>query len=359
MIEFLKSFTVGDILDGPGGRERRVRFAAGPVCLDAGLSVHDASQLLAERAISSAPIYDQATSSFIGLLDYHDLLAFVLTIFHKSSAGKSAAGGGGAADAAATISAAGPSFDATMPFKDVLRQGLANGGSTPIRFLANLSHRNPMHVVQRSSCKVLEAVEIMISTKAHRLIVLDGDVFYGVLSATTILEWVSNHFGKFGREKEVAARFPPWKAGQRTLQELGLVQGKVIAVSPDDSLLDALHRMQQNVISSIAIVKDGQLLGNISMTDIKEVFGPHGRWVHIYDSCGAFFTRIRSKQGIENAGRDKVPLFTCTPDMTLADATEKMAGVRAHRLWILAAAESASPVVGVVSLSDVIPLLLQ
>jgi CBS domain-containing protein len=157
----------------------------------------------------------------------------------------------------------------------------------------------------------------------------------------------------------VGAHFPPWKNGSRTLADLGLVQGKVVSVSPEDSILDALHRMQQAVISSIAIVKDGQLLGSISMTDIKEVFGPHGRWMHVYDTCAAFFARIRSKQGIENAGRDKVPLFTCTADMTLIDAAEKMAGVRAHRLWILASPESSSPVAGVLSLSDVVPLMLQ
>ena len=95
------------------------------------------------------------------------------------------------------------------------------------------------------------------------------------------------------------------------------------------------------------------------MSDVKDVFGPHGRWNHIYESCSEFFSNIRLKQGIDNAGRDKVPLFTCTPDCTLASTVEKMAGIRAHRLWILESADPASPVMGVLSLSDIIPLLLQ
>ncbi len=131
-------------------------------------------------------------------------MAFVLTIFHKTASTDALAASSGAPRVAPPAGGMGgdalppaPSFDAAMPFRDVLREGLGKGGSTPIRFLANLSHRNPMHVVQRGTCTVLEAVQALISAKAHRLVVLDGDVFYGILSATTVLEWVADHFGGF------------------------------------------------------------------------------------------------------------------------------------------------------------------
>jgi hypothetical protein len=48
MIPFLKAKTIADVLEG------KARFVVeGPVCLDSELNVHDASLLLAERAISS------------------------------------------------------------------------------------------------------------------------------------------------------------------------------------------------------------------------------------------------------------------------------------------------------------------
>jgi hypothetical protein len=38
-------------------------------------------QILAEKSVLSAPVYDKATNSFVGFFDYQDLVAYVSTFF--------------------------------------------------------------------------------------------------------------------------------------------------------------------------------------------------------------------------------------------------------------------------------------
>lgn len=54
-----------------------------PVCLDANLSVQEGCAALAAHKISSAPVYDANQGGFVGMLDYKDLVAYVLEVFHK------------------------------------------------------------------------------------------------------------------------------------------------------------------------------------------------------------------------------------------------------------------------------------
>jgi predicted transcriptional regulator len=54
-----------------------------PICLDSSLNIQEGSTALATHRISSAPVYDQQQGGFIGMLDYRDLAAYVLEVFHK------------------------------------------------------------------------------------------------------------------------------------------------------------------------------------------------------------------------------------------------------------------------------------
>lgn len=47
------------------------------------MEVSDACMILAINKISSAPVFDKSTASFIGMLDYRDIVAQVLMVLHK------------------------------------------------------------------------------------------------------------------------------------------------------------------------------------------------------------------------------------------------------------------------------------
>lgn len=148
-------------------------------------------------------------------------------------------------------------------------------------------------------------------------------------------------------------------------------------------VLDALDLMHEKKVSSVAIVETTQtgstkLTGNISMTDMKEIFASCGAWkkvkkwrkfpyhsphlsnriflflLQLYDQCQIFFNSIRLQQGIENAGSDRMPSFLIHPNTTLIQAMEKMAATRSHRLWVV---DSGERLVGIVSLSDCMPFI--
>ncbi|TPX52897.1 hypothetical protein CcCBS67573_g09786 [Chytriomyces confervae] len=179
---------------------------------------------------------------------------------------------------------------------------------------------------------------------------------------------LAERFGRMARKVgDVTAgevQFPP---GEKSLQELGLVKAeRVYTVDMNDSVLEALQMMQSNHISSVAIVdkthgKHTQLQGSISMTDIKEILATRGGWRHLYDACFRFFAQLRNMQGLET-GSDRVPLFTVHPSTPLIVAVEKMSATRTHRVWIVsegsAAGGRSGDVVGVLELSDVMPILL-
>lgn len=78
------------------------------IVLDSELALHDACQTLAAHKISSAPVFDKTSKTYIGMLDYRDIVAHVLTVLHK-------------------IPNAPPSFDAAWSVSDVVKVALAKG----------------------------------------------------------------------------------------------------------------------------------------------------------------------------------------------------------------------------------------
>ena len=160
-----------------------------------------------------------------------------------------------------------------------------------------------------------------------------------------------------------------WPFGESTLEELKIIQTEVPSVRAEDSCLDALHVLYTKNVHALAITKplpDGasgvsiysnltkKLLGSISMSDIKEILSTRQGWRRIFDQSFQFFQFLRSEQGIRR-GQDAVPSFTVSPETTLISVIKKLAAVRAHQIWVVNAQHE---LLGVVSVSDIIPLLV-
>ncbi|KAJ3195443.1 cell separation during budding [Irineochytrium annulatum] len=369
----LSSTRVGDLLNAP---------AKPPICLDAELSVQEGCAALAEHRISSAPVYSRELGGFLGMLDYRDLVAYVLKVFHKVR---------GEED--------GFNADAEMEVSDIVVRATMDRQGVPVKLVTNLSHRDPLLTVY-SDAPVIDAVELFCRSNVHRIVVLERPdpstttsadpqapastitdpstttlkpappKFLGVISQSSVAQLLADRFGKLTRARCPPQEInPPWHLGDRSLRDLGLVRGRVISVSGSDTVLDALHVMHDNAISSVAIVDSAaapgsvaspggsspRLLGSIGMTDVKEVLSSRGGWRRLYEPAFRFFASVRSRQGIESGGNDRVPSFSVQPSCSLIAAIERMAATRAHRVWIVG---DEGELEGVLSLSDVMPLLL-
>lgn len=318
-----------------------------PICLDSELTVAEGCAALAENKISSAPIYDASKGGFIGMLDYRDLVAYVLSVFQK-------------------LPLRPESFNSdedSSPdnIADVISKSSGDKTDIPIRLVANLSHMNPL-IPAKATDPVSHAVELMVEHKMHRVVILEekdsAAHFSGILSQSTVAALIATKIGKLGGSKSPLSRVD-WELGNQTLEDLGLVRGGVIGVSPTDSVLEALSVMYQNCISSVAIVRyieEGPiLLGSIGMTDIKEILSAPRGWRRLYENALDFFVSIRSSQGLDS-GNDKMPSFTVRPQSSLISAIEKIAATKAHRVWVV---NNFNIVVGVVSLSDIMPFFLK
>ncbi len=62
---------------------------------------------------------------------------------------------------------------------------------------------------------------------------------------------------------------------------------------------------------------------------------------------------LRKKQGTMEG--DHIPSYVIRPDTSLISTIERIAGTHAHRIWVV---EEMDRLAGVISLSDIMPLLL-
>ncbi|ORY46783.1 CBS-domain-containing protein [Rhizoclosmatium globosum] len=306
--------TCGQVLERPS----RSSGPKIPICLDTDLSVQDACNALAAHRISSAPVYSPEQGGFIGMFDYRDLVTYVLEVFRKVPKEEA-------------------SFDAEMEITDIIKRASMDRTGVPIKLVSNLSSK---------TLSLLSLQEFANNSALHRIVVLekcdgDKDKFVGVLSNPL---------------------FAVLSLKKLSLQQLGLVKGEnsVVTVDLNDTVLEALYAMHTNHVSSVAIVDKAhghsKLEGSVSMTDIKEILSSRGGWRHLYDPCFRFFVQLRSVQGLEANGSDRVPLFTVHPSTPLIVAVEKMAATKTHRVWIVSESGKGD-VVGVLGLSDVMPFL--
>jgi predicted transcriptional regulator len=63
---------------------------------------------------------------------------------------------------------------------------------------------------------------------------------------------------------------------------------------------------------------------------------------------------VLSQQGLENQGRDRVPLIDVSLDSTLSYSIKKILATKVHRVWLV---DSEHRPQGVLSLTDVIRLV--
>lgn len=187
------------------------------------------------------------------------------------------------------------------------------------------------------------ALEILAADNGvHRVNVVNGEGrVAGILSQSDVVRFLLGKRAVF--EGVMGAR----------LETLGLGQCAVLSVSSESPVLDALQLMSANFISSVAVVDavEGQLIGSISMTDIRFVF-QHGRYHRLWMSCGQFLTLALSQKGFEHAGNDQFPFFDAHPTSTMAHVLGKIVATKVHRIWVTE--PHSQKLVGVVSLTDII-----
>jgi len=315
-----------------------------PVTIDSKKSVEEGCRILVEHQFTSAPIIDENTGKIVGILDYKDLVAFILLVFSKDKDGQ---------DHKIFFD-----YDRGTKIKYIVENASKlsqedDDNKLSIHLLADLSTKNPTNTLLYSS-PISKAVEIF-STGIHRLLLVkeDGSLF-GILSQSDIVRYLAHLFpvqipGQTNDKR--------WELGEKPVSLVRPEINQVITVDRFATVMDALRVMYNSVISSVAIVENmgtkKLLRGNISMTDIKEVI-KNNKWRYLWYPVGNFFEEIRKLQEFDNNGIDKVPVYTVGVETSLIKVIQKLAVTKGHRIWIVTEGDNLR---SVYSLTDLMKLL--
>ena len=185
------------------------------------------------------------------------------------------------------------------------------------------------------------ALDILSERNIHRLNVMDmatGKVI-GILSQSDIIKYIGEHLDQLE------------SFTGKSIKDLGLARYKPVFIDSESSVLTALSMMSEIGLSSIAVVDSTEkILGSISMTDIKYIF-KFSRYYFLRETCGNFLTMILTSQGLENEGRDRVPVLDVNESSALDFAVKKIVATRVHRLWVV---NDQRDLVGIISLTDIL-----
>mmetsp|Transcript_193 Transcript_193/g.559 ORF Transcript_193/g.559 Transcript_193/m.559 type:complete len:327 (+) Transcript_193:1348-2328(+) len=309
--ETLRKTMVKDVMSGK-------RFV-----VDEKMSVVQASALLARNGISSAPI--QTKTGFVGMVDYADLLTLVISGLRAQRA-----------------------IDFSVGFEEQLTTltDAALGPSSSVKLACDMSKTNPMTVIEQN--ETLErAALVLLENDVHRLCVVDScDTFAGVVSLSDVLYYLKDHLDAFP---------------EKSVEELGLLQKKVVTIPGDRPVLEALEMMVDLKISSVGVVDDdGDLVTVISLSDCKKIIKEGHTLPLLKVDCREFAAKVRSDAALEkHKGSDTFPYFAVHRDTPLKVAVSKLCAVRAHRLFVIEGGPhfSTTPI-GVLSISDILKALL-
>jgi len=201
----------------------------------------------------------------------------------------------------------------------------------------------------------------------------DGSTLTSIITQTDIIRYLYENIGSLGA------------LAHATISDLGWDKRPVLTVPPETAALDALKLMADKNISAIGVERDGCLIGNFSVSDMRAITADHfcslalpvGEFLaleHGTEYAGyaahqgaegesspheamAKFARSDSRRP-ERPGADVGQSLTlCEPTWTFAQVLESLVKNRIHRLYVVGSIETAAPILGLITMSDVLKLL--
>ncbi|KAL6059621.1 cell separation during budding [Balamuthia mandrillaris] len=281
------------------------------VCFDSTTSITDVFHKLVEHKIHSAPVYDAKAKEYIGLIDWKDLVAYLLQVWKAESLPDDPK----AVDVA-DMSRQNPFFPLYHDFSmlEVLK-GFSNQGMVAVHRRPVISASNPEHIDAMVS--QMDIVEWLVEKQTNL-----GSFFSSTTIGQLIEEMESNATAKIDF---------------------------VYTVVPTTKMVHVLQLLYTHKINGVAIVeassegKEGKLIGNISVSDLQYLVLEH--LDNMERTVEEFLQRVPRK-----------PLVTCTPEASLLQVMEKLVHNHVYRIYVVD--PNAGNPIAVVTLTDVMEAVL-
>lgn len=271
------------------------------------LSVEEAFNTLVRNQLNSIPVEAFPGDMDCLTFDYNDLNSYLLLVLNKIQVNN-----------------------------QKVTEECQNGKPVPVGEVVKLTPKNPFYKLPET--ETLITVMKILGSGVHRVAICNPEMTFvkGILSQRRLIKYLWDNSENFAsletlfnyslQDLQVGVLNSQYKPTSR--------QSRVISIHGDEPLIMALYKMHVERISSIAVV-DNQynLLGNISVTDVKHVTRT-SQYPLLHKPCRHFISVILNSRGLET-GKDSFPVFHVYPTSSLGRTLAKLVATRSHRLWIV------------------------
>ncbi|EFY99522.1 Cystathionine beta-synthase, core [Metarhizium robertsii ARSEF 23] len=275
--------------------------------VDMDSSVEEATMALLKSKTNVVLVRESSSlPAAVATFDYSDLNAYLLVVVGLSK----------------------PEAHQVELYNDIMLNA-REGKNISMRQIQPLCRQEPL-VGLPSNGNLAQAIEIL-GSGIHRILITNslGNVV-GIMSQLLMVDFFWNEGVNF---PAVDRLYPIM------LRDLGVGAQQVISVNSDAALAEALILMNNEGLTSVAVVDNGQnVVGNISTKDVRHLTSASSAPL-LDGSCMHFISVILNERGVEK-GRDTFPVFFVNTYSTLAHTVAKLVATRSHRMWVV---ESASP----------------
>jgi len=285
-----------------------------PIVFHSEQTVEEVMDVMHQNQITSAPVLELSSNKLLGFIDMLDLVWFLLDIVHQGI----------------------PKGERM----EQLRQKFSKEKNVKV---VNSSNRSECYPLPQNST-LFDAAKLF-KQGIHRIPVLNssGEIVT-LFSQSDMVAFLIENEEKLG---------DLWK--QPVGKNPYLVHHKVQTVSKNKSVIEAYELLFTKGVNSVAVVDDnGVLVGNLSSTDLKGIYGRS--FVMLHDKVEDFLreNRLKKFQGVSL----KHPHYIATakPDEAIGVVANRMKDLHVHRLFIV---DNDIKPIGVVSLTDVIFLVTE
>lgn len=282
------------------------------ISIPGSMSVEEAFNTMIKYHLTSLPVEQFPGDMNCFTFDYNDLNSYLLLVLNKIQVN-----------------------DKTV------QQDCQNGKPVPVGEIVKLTPKNPFYKL--SETENLSTVMGILGSGVHRVAITDVAMtqIKGVLSQRRLIKYLWDNARSFTNlEPLFNSSLQDLKIGVlNTHAKPTSRQSRVISIQGDEPLIMALYKMHMDRISSIAVVdQQGNLIGNISVTDVKHVTRT-SQYPLLHKTCRHFISVILNVRGLE-MGKDSFPIFHVYPTSSLARTLAKLVATKSHRLWIVQPPES-------------------
>lgn len=280
------------------------------IFINSSISVEDAFNTLMKYHLTSLPVQTHPKDLNCLTFDYNDLNSYLLLVLNKIKINN-----------------------------EKLTKDCQNGENIKVGELIKYTPKDPFYKLSEN--ENLSNVINILGSGVHRIAITDPDMtqIKGILSQRRLVKYLWDNARQFpDLEPLLNMSLKKLKIGvfnDNRTTKLTSRNSPVISIHGDEPLINALYKMHNERISSIAVIDSNNILiGNISVTDVKHLTRT-SQYPLLQNSCRHFITIILNNRGLENGGKDSFPIFHVYPSSSLARTIAKLVATKSHRLWIV------------------------